>query len=567
MKHQSKQLVAAVMVVALFATTFVGCAKTAEEPAAATAAESSGEEVVSEGVMSEEMEVGTGSDFIADEVNFAGTDPNNLDPFYGSKSMKCIFFATYQRLFGLDNNGQLFPVLAKDYEIVDDAGLVYQVHLYDYIHDQAGNPFTASDVVFSYNRWKEEGFNSNTPKLNFDNIVAIDDYTVQFTFDKPMVSYNEIWYYFGANDLTTEAAFNASPSQLASDACGTGPYKITEYVPGVSIKFERDENYWQTDKSLIYETQYANVNVANMYFISEGEQIVVALQSGQIDFTQESSYAGAQQFMEGGEYDDGFGVFLIYSNDINSLFFNCDSSSIFSDINMRLAVCYGIDTAVFCGALNGSANAIYGIGGSRYFDYDVDYWLNHEDYEHVYDVEKAKEYLKAAGYNGETVTILANATDSYGSRKTLAEVLGAFLDAMGISYEIQAVDSTTAKNWKNDPSKWDIYVNGTNANDSLVNLWYKDFDYSSSTTGETTWFFAKDDKLEEMLTTARSSDTYSADTLNAFVEYVQEQAYCYTLCEIYQCCVYNTDKIEEVAYTGPQSQFTPGAFVYVNPDA
>lgn len=48
----------------------------------------------------------------------------------------------------------------KELTQVDE--LTYDVEIYDYIHDQAGNPLTANDIKFCYDTAKESG---NLPKL------------------------------------------------------------------------------------------------------------------------------------------------------------------------------------------------------------------------------------------------------------------------------------------------------------------------------------------------------------------------------------------------------------------
>jgi len=504
------------------------------------------------------------STVIADTIKVAGTDPTNLDPFYGSKSQKNIFFMVYQRLYGMDNNGQLYGILAKDYT-VDDSGLVYTVNLYPGIHDQAGNAFTAKDVVFSYKKWKEEGFANNIPKLDIDTgIVAVNDNTVQFTFKSAIDNYNELFYYFGQNDLTTEAAYNASPSKLASDSCGTGPYKITNYTPGVSITFTKYDDYWQTDKTVIKPAQQANVKTIVYNFIAEAQQKQVALQTGAVDFCLDLDYSTASDFMSGGKYANGMGVYQLKNNDINIMMFNCDASSPMSDENLRLAVGYSINNDAWTSCIGKDVgSSVYGMGGSRYFDYDPKHWEGRQDFEHTYDLDLAKQTLAKSGYNGQTIKILCNTQDQNGARKTLAVYLGACLEKLGVKYTIVATDTSTEKTWRNDPSKWDIDLLGMNANDSLVNLWYAKFDYSSSKTGDKSWFGLKDDKMEELLTTARNVNSYNEGARNAFAEYCIDHAYIYTICEVWQCGVYNAKLIKDVAFTGPQSQFLPGAFTYL----
>ena len=77
------------------------------------------------------------------------------------------------------------PYLAESYEVSDD-GLVYTFHLREGVVSQAGNPFTADDVVWSF----QQKFDNPTAIFKSvsapavtgpDQIAKIDDHTVTFT--------------------------------------------------------------------------------------------------------------------------------------------------------------------------------------------------------------------------------------------------------------------------------------------------------------------------------------------------------------------------------------------------
>ncbi len=564
---KAKRIVPIILVLIFALSIMTGCA-------ANTAAQTSDSEdantAVNTGVISEATAEPTDqAAYVADTIRIAGTDPTNLDPFYGAKSQKSIFFMVYQRLFGMGNDGQLFGVLAKDYE-VDSTGLVYTVHLYDGIHDQSGNAFTASDVVFSYQQWKAEGYASNVPKLDIDTgIVAVDDQTVQFTLSGPIENVGELFYYLGNTDCATKAAFDASPSNLASDACGTGRYKITDYTPGVSITLEKDDNFWQTDSTVIHPIDMGNVSKIVYYFVSEDQQKQISLVNDEMDFAPQITYSVASDFMQGGLYSDGFGVDVIASNDIEVMFFNCSSLSPLSDKNLRLAIGYAIDHDMIMAALGaGMGNPLYGLGGSRYADYDPTIWAGRDDFEHNFDTEAAKEMIAASGYNGETIRIMCNSTDNSGTRKTMAQYIAQCLNNVGINTEIMALDSSTEKSNRSDLSAWDIDLMAMHSNDYMVNIWYNYFDYSGSgnTVEGQNWTGIQDDQMIELLSTARHVATFSPENEAAFAEYVIDNAYCYTIGELYLCSVYSTDLIQSLTFAGPQSQYQPGSFTYVNPN-
>ena len=93
-------------------------------------------------------------------VGLAG-DPGNIGPFQGMSAGRIgILFTTYEMLMAKDATGKFGPVLMKEMTTVDD--LTYDVEIWDYIYDQAGNHLTANDIKFCYDSAIATG---NLPKL------------------------------------------------------------------------------------------------------------------------------------------------------------------------------------------------------------------------------------------------------------------------------------------------------------------------------------------------------------------------------------------------------------------
>lgn len=54
--------------------------------------------------------------------------------------------------------------------------------------------------------------------------------------------------------IVTQAAYEASPDQMAVDPVTTSPYRVTSYQTGSKITMEYTGAYWQTDESLVRTT-------------------------------------------------------------------------------------------------------------------------------------------------------------------------------------------------------------------------------------------------------------------------------------------------------------------------
>ena len=112
-------------------------------------------------------------------------------------------------------------------------------------HD--GSPFTADDVVFTYQRARDVP-NSPASFLQFLKHVAkttaVDDHTLVIETDQPdPILLNEIlnvWIVSRKNgEKATTADYNTGKA-----AIGTGPYREVEFVPGDRIVLERFDGYF-----------------------------------------------------------------------------------------------------------------------------------------------------------------------------------------------------------------------------------------------------------------------------------------------------------------------------------
>lgn len=59
--------------------------------------------------------------------------------------------------------------------------------------------------------------------------------------------------------IVTQAAYEASPDQMATTPVGTSAYLVDSYVPGSEIVMKDTGDYWQTDESLVHGTSIHNV--------------------------------------------------------------------------------------------------------------------------------------------------------------------------------------------------------------------------------------------------------------------------------------------------------------------
>jgi peptide/nickel transport system substrate-binding protein len=138
--------------------------------------------------------------------------------------------------------GNLSPALAKRYEHPDL--VTWKFYLRKGVKFHNGNPFTAEDVKFSFERLSNPEVSEfiNTGK-SIASIDIIDDYTVVLKTKEPIPWFaNNLHQLYIMDKESTEAR---DPGVVGLKPIGTGAYKLAEWVKGSYVRFEANEDYWE----------------------------------------------------------------------------------------------------------------------------------------------------------------------------------------------------------------------------------------------------------------------------------------------------------------------------------
>lgn len=448
-------------------------------------------------------------------------DPGTMDPFVsGSQNGKnaTIKSSLYQYLGMIQGvGGELAPELAKSWEKTGDT--VWDIELFDYIHDWNGNNITAEDVVFSYEQAKANNY-SNMKYV--ESIEATGDYTVKLTLNSSAKTLFE--RIMQGTVVVSKKAYEESADNMSTDACFTGPYKLVEWVSGSSLVIEKWDDYWQNEEEAKKDiNQTANVDRIEFYVIKEASQMAIALETGKIDMVYNLDATEAERFMDGGGSSDGFNVFTTVNNLTQTMFLNVDNNSPFyENLPLRQAVLYSFDSqGMVDGASGGYGVVCKTFGGDELPDFQ-EAWREEDYYE--YNPEKAKELLKEAGY-GEGELSLRIVTNNSSMRNKIAQILQAYLLQVGIKSEILPYDDTLFNTYKNDSTQWDILLDNCGTSDELIGMWRGKMDSTNFVNG--TANFAHDDELQRLVLLAINTDTNSPETVNDLHQYMKDQAYVY----------------------------------------
>jgi len=158
------------------------------------------------------------------------------------------------------------PALAKSWEISED-GLTITFYLRQGLQWSDGEPFTADDVVFTFNGviFNEDVRTDYRDVLMVEGQLPtcekVDDYTVKFTLPAPFRPFlrqigGAIYPAHKLQDLSRVYNPDADPEALNSawsvdtppeEIVGMGPFRLVEFIPDQLVVLERNPYYWKVD--------------------------------------------------------------------------------------------------------------------------------------------------------------------------------------------------------------------------------------------------------------------------------------------------------------------------------
>ncbi len=553
---KSRRTLSILLAAAITLGMLSGCGSGSEssETTAQTTEASASDDAQDTEAASDDSTASSGTSVLKDVVNVGvEADPADLSPFGPETTGRTAVLNNIYESLGHIIDGEFVGVLAKSYDLSEDETTL-TFYLYDNIYDQAGNHFTASDVVFSFNSKVDAGNFSNVDFVG--SVEAVDDYTVQFNLTPPLTLTN-IANLVQGTYCVTEAAYNASSDGMVTDGIiSTSHYKVEDYQSGYLLTLVRNEDYWQTDESLIPDRNQANVDTINFYVLAESNQRTIALENGTIDMCWSVSSTDLYKFEEGGEQSGSYWTSYQSDNLSTVLLFNHSDGHVTTDENLRKAIGYAISADMVVQSIYGGyAETNYDISRSASAGFNEE-WTTQDNFQQ-YDTDKAAQYLADSDYSGTTLTLLCNSDSTMTNCATLIQ---GFLETIGVSVEINSVDSATFNTYLTDDSQWDIALTSTAAETYVTQSWLKHLDYNATGTGKTVSFL-KDDTLEELVLNAAYISTTSQENIDACHDYVTENAIILGLANPYLSYVVTND-CQSLCY-GYKHEILPGACTYV----
>lgn len=177
-----------------------------------------------------------------------GAEPATLNPVTATDVYEGIVNGGIYETLSRRNNRTLEfePLLASSWEISKDR-LSYVFHLRKDVKWHDGTPFTADDVVFSYNAIKDPKVAAAHLQGYYKDVrsyTKIDSHTVRCEYSKPYFLAFEFCSGIPivAKHVFEKGDFNKNPA--GRKPVGTGPYVFESWETGREITVRKNPGYW-----------------------------------------------------------------------------------------------------------------------------------------------------------------------------------------------------------------------------------------------------------------------------------------------------------------------------------
>lgn len=286
----------------------------------------------------------------------------------------------FEGMYMVNELYELEPVLADSYEPSED-GLTYTFKLKSDVTFHNGDPFTAKDVVYTFN-WIMDEANASTRLANFElvsSVEAPDDTTVVITLSEADVT-------FMVNVATTFIYPEAYHSEIGENEfkvapVGTGAFKFGELNPQQRVRLDAYEDYYRGR---------ANLDSFQVDVVPEAAGRMSALETGQADNSMWGLNAEDNtKLKESGN----FTIFETLQVATNHFPLN-NTHPFLKEKEVRQALMWALDRQAF-------ADEIF-LGQAKVATSNlspaVEAFYNPDVAQYSYDPDKAKEILDAAGW-------------------------------------------------------------------------------------------------------------------------------------------------------------------------
>lgn len=351
-------------------------------------------------------------------------DPVSLDPHeHLSEGTLQFSHWVFDPLLRWNRQGELEARLATKWQRLDSRTIRF--FLRENVTFHSGNAFTAEDVAYTISRLKKSpDFRAMYDSIESTNIIDTHTIDVHTTTSNPLLL-NIMTYVFPIDKAFYQGRdeiIKHGNSFASEHVSGTGPFILVDRKLGNRMELMRDPNYWDTESK-------GNVDQVILTPIRADSTRLSALFSGDVDFIFPISPIDIART----ERTPGIQVVTIPSTRTILLHMNQDRRSEFKDIRVRQAINLAINQKLI-------VEKILKGHGTPAGQLTPDSFIGHlKDLEPNYDLQKALQLMKEAGYEqGFRISMMAP-NNRYLNDEKVAQAISAMLARINIIVDLKTL--------------------------------------------------------------------------------------------------------------------------------
>ena len=331
-----------------------------------------------------------------------------------------VLYALHDALVKPMPGNAMAPSLAESWSASKD-GLVYEFVLRQGAKFHNGEPVTADDVKFSFERYR--GAAAKAMKDRMAAVEVADAHRIRFRLKEP---WPDFMTYYGT--LATGAGWvvprkyvqQVGDEGFKKAPVGAGPYRFVSYAPGIELVLEAHEQYWRKTPSVKRLVFKAVADEATrLAMLKRGEADIVYLLQGEL--AEEVRRSPGLTLKPTPIVSTHW---LVFAD-------QWDAKSPWADRRVRLAANHAMDRQAVNEALTLGFSRITWSIIPQSFDF---FW---QPPAYTHDPAKAKQLLAEAGYpkGFDAGDLWCDAAAA-----TMSEALAGYLQAAGIRVKVRPLE-------------------------------------------------------------------------------------------------------------------------------
>ncbi len=320
-------------------------------------------------------------------------EPDNLNPMLGNQQAEVdlsLLWGAY--LYRVDDKDEWVPELTTEVPTLANGGisrdgLQFTYHLRRGVKWQDGAPFSADDVIYTWQQIMNPR-NNVTSRVGYDDVASIDkkdDATIVVHLRKPYAPFLSAFFSMGGTPVCIlpkhllSHYFDLNQVPYNNHPIGTGPFILQSYEHGSMITFVANPNYFRGPPKL---------HAIYWHFIPDTNTLITQLQTHELDawFAAIAQYEPTLQSLAG--------IKLYYTplTAYSMLGFNVQHPPL-DDMTVRQALAYAVDRDTI------RAKVYHNVRPTQDSDQPSFLWAYNPNVRHYgYDPARAGRMLDADGW-------------------------------------------------------------------------------------------------------------------------------------------------------------------------